>query len=228
MNKEISLSNAKWGIYNDKVEFDKNAVHIFKIEAGKYYDNIQFSYKDILSDIELAKANRFLIKRDREKFISRRHSLRSILSKFVFIQPAQLQFHQSGNKKPAIEGIEFNSTHSEDLILIAVNSSAIGIDLEFINPDFDFGALIPSCFNREEQVFISSPTKFYTLWTRKEAILKASGEGLIEKMQDFSCLNNDVLRQNVCYEIKTFSMHQYIFSMAGIPQNQLLCFWNFY
>lgn len=228
MIKEISLNKEEWSTYHHKVDLDKDAIHIFKIEAEKYYDHIQFNYKDVLSEIELQKANRFLIRKDKEKFIARKHSLRSILSKFVPIQPVQLQFHYQNNKKPAIDGIEFNSTHSGNLILIAVGSSAIGIDIEFVNPDFDFQALTPSCFSKEEQVFIHSPTTFYTLWTRKEAILKASGEGLIEKMQGISCLNNDVRRENVGYEMQTFSIDQYIFSIAAIPQNQQLYFWRFY
>lgn len=228
MIREITLDKAEWNSYHDKLDFNQNAVHIFKIEADKYYNSIQFNYSDILSDSELMKADRFYTKKNRARFIARKHSLRSILSKFVFIQPAQLQFHLSVNKKPAINKIEFNSTHSENFILIALNSSAIGIDIEFVNPNFDFETLLPSCFNREEQVFINSPTTFYMLWTRKEAILKASGEGLIEEMQEINCLNNDVLRKNIRYEIKTYSIYQYIFSIAVIPQNQQIYFWSVY
>ena len=227
MSEEISISCAEWSEYNDKRDLDKDAIHIFKIEADEYYNSIQFNYQDILSDSELTKANRFLTKKDKESFISRRHSLRSILSKFISAQPAGFQFHQSGNKKPAIEGVEFNSTHSENLILIALSSSTIGIDIECVNPDFDFKTLVPACFSKEERVFIGSPSAFYTLWTRKEAILKATGEGLIEKMQDINCLKNDVIRNNVCYGIKTYRMHEYIFSIAMTAQNQQLFFWNF-
>lgn len=228
MINEISLDKAEWNNYHDKLDLNQDAIHIFKIEADKYYNSIQFNYENILSDIELAKSDRFFTKKNRERYVASKHSLRSILSKFVFIQPVELQFYHTGNKKPAINGIEFNSTHSENVILIVLNSSSIGIDVEFANPAFDFSTLLPTCFSKEEQVFINSPATFYLLWTRKEAILKATGEGLIEKMQEINCLNKDVLRKNIRYEIKSYCIDQYIFSVAFVPQNQQVCFWSFY
>lgn len=230
MIKAISLDHSKWKIFDDKNYFHKEAIHIFRISAIDYYNIVRFSYDEILSDLEMAKASRFIKKDDAERFIASKHSLRFILSKFISAAPAAIQFQQFGNKKPIVNGIEFNMTHSKNLILIAVGPSSIGIDIEYVNSNFDYGILVHNCFSPEEQRYINSQLTFYRSWTRKEALLKATGEGITNQMQEITCMDKQTSRLGKEYEIKTFHMEeqQYVFSIAATALvDKDLNFWSF-
>jgi 4'-phosphopantetheinyl transferase len=81
--------------------------------------------------------------------------------------------------------LEFNLSHSEDLALIAIaRGAAVGVDLERIRPLPDAGELAARFFSERENELIQSlsedlrPAAFLRIWTRKEACLKASGEGI--------------------------------------------------
>ena len=82
-------------------------------------------------------------------------------------------------------GLHFNLSHSEDWALLAVTTAGpVGVDVEHVRPLRDFDALVERFFSaREKAVFLSltkerKPDAFFRLWTRKEAWLKATGEGL--------------------------------------------------
>jgi 4'-phosphopantetheinyl transferase len=80
-------------------------------------------------------------------------------------------------------GLCFNISHSGNLGAIAVaNGIEVGIDIENVSYDFPYWELMPFFFSSTEQEAIyqsSSPSKsFFNLWTRKEAYIKATGEGL--------------------------------------------------
>lgn len=229
MTTGTSLNNNEWKIYDSTQELAKDATHIFKIVIDKYYKGLPSNYAAILSEEERAKAKRFVNKKDTERFIVSRHALRSILAKFLLRDPAAISFHQSGNKKPATEGIEFNSTHSQNIILVAVSPLAVGIDIEFIDPGFDFSILKADCFSPEEQQQINSHQRFYALWTRKEAILKATGEGLLDDLKAVACLDSTIVRKNLPFHITTYPIEQqYIFSLATVAHGQQVYFWSFY
>lgn len=224
---QASLNKADWEKYDGTSELQKDTVYVFKVMADNYYGYISFDYEAILSDAELEKSSRFLNRKDAERYIACRHSLRHILSGFILHSPASIQFGTSGNKKPAVDGIEFNISHSGNLILIAVSQTAVGIDIELVVPDFDYNLLLDSSFSARERLGINSPFGFYELWTRKEALLKASGEGLTDGMNEFECLDNLVLRKGLDYELTSFRTdQQYVFSIAAAPGKHL-CFIDF-
>jgi 4'-phosphopantetheinyl transferase len=217
----------EWRVFNKIAISDPNAIHIFKLEIDTYSDKVGEKELSILSVAEQNKSNRFLRETDKIRYMITKHALRHILSTFTLIPPRLIEFDQKANKKPAINGIEFNVTHSENLILIAVSSFAVGIDIEYVNPDFDFSPLIDSCFNIEEQIHIKSAKDFYLLWTRKEALLKNTGEGLSDQLNEVTCMDCNTIRHGIEYEIKSFSTGQYIFSLSTVYNQQQLQFWNF-
>ena len=82
--------------------------------------------------------------------------------------------------KPYMPGaeVQYNLSDSGDRILIAVSRQAVGIDVEYVKPKFYYDTILPLNFTQEEIDFISggdSSNRFFMLWTRKEAILKATG-----------------------------------------------------
>ena len=216
-----------WNIFDELAISVPHAIHIFKLEIDQYSDQTGDKLFSVLSPAEQIKSNRFLKKTDQIRYATTRHALRVILSKFTGIPPELIEFHKTGNKKPAINGVEFNVSHSGNISLIGVSTSALGIDVEYVNPDFDFSTLINTCFNVEEQLHIKLPEDFYLLWTRKEALLKNTGEGLSNELYEVTCMAPFALRDGIRYEIKSFSTEQYIFSLSSISHQQSLYFWNF-
>jgi 4'-phosphopantetheinyl transferase len=106
-------------------------------------------------------------------------------------KPASLRFNCSANGKPALAGefagagVHINLAHSEDLALVAVTRiGAIGVDVECIRPVREMDELVARFFSARETVLFQKlrldekATAFFNLWTRKEALLKATGEGI--------------------------------------------------
>jgi 4'-phosphopantetheinyl transferase len=145
----------------------------------------------MLSNDERERAARFHFDRHRNRFIAGRGILRSLLASYLDCQPDDVQFSYGPNGKPALAGkfagskFNFNLAHSESLALIAVTRlDAVGIDVEKIRPVTDASELVERFFSpRENALFqqLADDQKsiaFFNLWTRKEAWLKATGEGI--------------------------------------------------
>src|SRR5690606_30609088 len=89
------------------------------------------------------------------------------------------------HKKPYLNShptVFFNVSHAGDYALIAIGNSPIGIDIEFINKNFDYKEILANIFNKIEIDEINLTQEqhdtFYKFWTRKEAIVKAIGKGI--------------------------------------------------
>src|SRR5262249_34158358 len=148
----------------------------------------------ILAEAESTRATRFRFERHRNRFIAARGVLRSILGTHLHCAPDQLQFEYGANGKPALigrfaENLFFNLAHSDDLALIAVSRlGPVGVDVERVRPIADVDQLVARFFSpRENARFqqLSSDEKniaFFNLWTRKEAWLKATGEGIAHSL----------------------------------------------
>jgi 4'-phosphopantetheinyl transferase len=140
---------------------------------------------------EIERANRFRLMRDRNRFVAGRGLLRVLLSRYLQIEPRQIEFVYGAQGKPSLgkaflgSGLEFNLAHSHNLALLAVtNAGPVGVDVERIDPMADTRQLVARFFSaRESAAFDRLPTDlkpaaFFNLWTRKEAWLKATGEGV--------------------------------------------------
>ena len=148
-----------------------------------------------LSRDERARAARFRFDRDRDHFIVGRGLLRAILARYVNGNPARLIFDYSPNGKPALAeseaacGFHFNLAHSDDLLLVAVARAwEIGVDVERIHPLADAAGIAEKFFSpREFEGLRNLPDSqkwpaFFNLWTRKEAWLKATGDGISDDL----------------------------------------------
>lgn len=116
------------------------------------------------------------------------------------------------NGKPFFEDypdFHFNISHSEDLIAVAVSKTSVGVDIETLRDvNLDIAGRF---FAKKETRFIKTSRDFLYVWTRKEALLKKTGEGLkgIRKAQ--------VLENN---EIKTFEEKGFILSVSSEIANE--------
>ena len=142
---------------------------------------------DILSEDERARAARFHFERDRQRFIAGRAALRRILAAYLGRSPADLVFTVGPHGKPAVEnlGLEFNLSHSAGCGLLAVTRDRrVGVDVERVRADFAGEDIARRFFAPAEVEALagSAPdqyaTGFFRCWTRKEAYVKARGDGL--------------------------------------------------
>ena len=141
-----------------------------------------------LSPEELARAARFKFEVHRNRYIAGRGALREILGIHLATPPAALGFTYTTQGKPALAGdpaLHFNLAHSDGLALAAVTRAGpVGVDVERIRPVKDAADLVARFFSpRENEMFqqlppAERPAAFFNLWTRKEALLKATGEGI--------------------------------------------------
>jgi 4'-phosphopantetheinyl transferase len=149
------------------------------------------SFLHNLAADEQARAERFHFERDRGHFIVARGVLRAILGGYLKRAPEGLSFCYGSHGKPAIAGesggdaIRFNVSHSHGIALYAVTRGReVGVDLERIRFNLAVAEIAERFFSRREVAMLRAlPTEeqreaFFRCWTRKEACLKARGEGL--------------------------------------------------
>jgi 4'-phosphopantetheinyl transferase len=148
-------------------------------------DSSRFYY--LLSEDEKKRAARLKSRSAASGQIIGRGILRLLLGKYIGVNPRDLVFSKNPFGKPFLSNpmdsaIRFNLTHSGSLLLIAIGKGKqIGIDVEKIEENIDFSGISSLVFSSDEQRSLSRSNNpildFYALWTAKEAILKASGQG---------------------------------------------------
>jgi 4'-phosphopantetheinyl transferase len=171
-------------------------VHIWSASLDVPDDRIRNLWA-ILSPDEVERAERLRTEKNRKRFVVARGILREILAKILDIPPSSVRFETSIHGKPALAtehstaGIQFNLSHSHDLALYAVTRSRrVGIDLEYVR-DIDADVIAQHFFSREECANLrripadQQRDAFFRCWTRKEAYIKARGEGLTRPLQSF-------------------------------------------
>jgi 4'-phosphopantetheinyl transferase len=230
MNKNLLSNDFNWKTFNKELRLEKTATHIFCIPVFKHYQQVKRFFTDVLSEREQEKVSRLFNQKDKERYIVSKYCLREILSQFLIKEARDIEFVFSKNRKPRVKNIEFNISHTEDYILIGISPESIGIDVEYINQDYDFKSILNISFSAKEIYFINKgnadPLNFYTLWTRKEALLKAVGEGISDNLHEVESINDIVSRAGETYNIKSFILDKkYVVSLATqINQNQF-SFW---
>ncbi len=161
-------------------------LHIWRFYLNQASSQIQ-ELAQLLSPEEQQRAKRFHFPKDSFRFTACRGMLRKILGTYLEVEPKQLQFSYEERGKPYLEGeqLHFNLSHSGDLALYAVTKNlSVGIDVEKIKVNKPVEEIAQRFFSKREQEIIKQlPIKekklaFYRAWTRKEAYLKATGEGL--------------------------------------------------
>ena len=199
------------------------------------------SFKSILTGDEIGRANRFYLQKDRNRFITSRAALRTILGKYLNLAPEAVEFESGLNKKPFIKNgnqnnLQYNLSHSGDAILLAVADSPIGADVEFINNDFGYSEVLTDNFSSAEVNYITetdSIHRFFKLWTRKEAVTKATAQGLdcdlrlLPGLEGTTVVAGGIIASNEDWVINSFNLNmQYIASVASDPLIDQISFFN--
>lgn len=156
----------------------------------------------LLSADEMKRANRFKFAKHRRQFIIARASLRHVLALYAGIAPDTLIFQSGTHGKPFIDrsfGIEFNLSHSHEMAIIGVTQQGkIGIDIEYTGGREHSLEIARHYFSQTEVEALFSlpereqPLAFLRCWTRKEAYIKAIGEGLSHPLRTFAVSVDEV------------------------------------
>jgi 4'-phosphopantetheinyl transferase len=149
----------------------------------------------LLNPAEQVRADQFKAEHPRHQFIFGRAVLRQILGACLNVAPSVVAFgyHPAGKPflwQPVSEPqLHFNLSHSKDLILVAVSRGLeVGVDLEWIHGVEDCASLEPRIFSARERAELHAlpqahqRTACFNGWTRKEAWLKATGQGLVDHL----------------------------------------------
>jgi 4'-phosphopantetheinyl transferase len=155
-------------------------------------------FEATLSSDERVRASRYFFQQDRNGFIATRGVLRELLGRYVSRTPKELEFDYTPQGKPSLRAellgrrIRFNVSHSHNLALFAFAVGRnLGVDVELVRPDFGGDEIAERYFAPQEveELRVLPPSMraegFFLCWTRKEAYVKARGEGLHIPLDSF-------------------------------------------
>jgi 4'-phosphopantetheinyl transferase len=150
--------------------------------------------RELLSADERRRAARFRFDRDRSRYIVGRGQLRVLLGRYLGLGPGEVRFGYGRFEKPhlAHPGPAFNLSHSGSIVMYALRDEGeIGIDVELDDADFAKERIAERFFSPAEVRALRSLPEhqqahaFLTCWTRKEAFIKARGDGLSLALDSF-------------------------------------------
>ena len=181
-------------------------VHVWHASLQQPVEVVQ-KLEAVLSEEERQRVERFRFQEHRQSFIVSRGILRDLLYRYTGIEPGRIRFKYNLAGKPflaneeAVPEIYFNLSHAGQLVLYAFSwGRQVGIDVECIRPmeEMDLVAeriFSPGEYDRFRKISEEDKLRaFYNCWTRKEAFIKAIGEGLSFPLSQFevSFVPNDL------------------------------------
>jgi len=187
-----------WHPPPEEVLLPRDEVHVWRVALDLEPARVR-DLMPILSPDECARAERFYSQKDGRHFTVGRAVLRAILGLYLRMKPEHVPFRYSAHGKPEVASacsrgaLRFNLSHSHNLALCAVaRERPVGVDIEHIRDDPDRDRVAERFFSPHETAALRAlPANarreaFFACWTRKEAYVKARGEGLSLRLDQFS------------------------------------------
>ncbi|MCI0654248.1 MAG: 4'-phosphopantetheinyl transferase superfamily protein [Methylococcaceae bacterium] len=186
----------------ENVELSSGLIHVWDgigpIDPARFRD-----FYTILDDTEQQRANGFHFEQHRIGFVSCRGWLRLLLSAYTGRHPGEIKFTSSEYGKPRLNeyppntGLVFNVSHSRERMAFAFGLDCmLGVDIEQTRNISDLEAMVDRiCSETEKSTWRKIPKDrqldyFFSIWVRKEAIIKAHGQGISLGMHDCELANN--------------------------------------
>lgn len=203
---------SKWKVQSKPVILQNNEVHIWLVDIKNNVHDLEFYCKLLFAE-ELDQANRFHFEKDRIRHVITHGILRLLISRYLGIKPDEILFTYNKRRKPEIvnksnKKLCFNLSHSGNYILFAFSwDRKLGIDIELEKQIKDADGIIERfCSEHEKKEYFSFPPEsrskiFFNCWTRKEAYIKARGDGLYFPLENFS-VSIDPLKPPLLLEVK--------------------------
>jgi phosphopantetheinyl transferase len=179
----------------------------------------------LLDDYERDRYGSFTHKEAGCMFLMGRFLAKTKLSELLSCPPESIGFKLTTRGKPYLKGgdYHFSLSHSGNWLSLMINKEKpVGVDLEVIK-DRDFLKLAGRFFSPLEKKWLEEDPynrsgRFYQIWTQKEAVLKATGEGLAGRLSQITmpCIRGEEEWES--WLIKSFSPSQNITGAAAVPQ----------
>jgi len=235
------LHNSSWSLLERSLKLVHTEVHIWCASLNQPLTQIN-KFWCTLSSEEQARANRFYFIKNRNQFIITHGLLRYILSRYLNVLPEQIRFSYTSRGKPYINitgdpgknKFRFNISHSHNIVIYAMAwGREAGIDIEYIRSNIAYKRIAKRFFSPEELAKLLSfpPEKqneaFFYFWTRKEAYLKAKGEGIFKGSSSVLVDTGLPSRELPHWSILSFQPESgYIGALAVEGKNYQLKFWK--
>lgn len=191
------MTYSEWSLPPPSLRLTKDTVQVWRASLQRSTTYVQSLLQTLAPD-ERQRAARFRFAEHRRRFIVARGVLRAILGRYLGQEPHCLEFCYSPHGKPAListrEGdrMRFNLSHSHEMVLYAFTSHReVGVDVEYIRSNVAYKEIADRFFSpREVMTLHSLPAHlqqeaFFLCWTRKEAYIKARGDGLTLPLDSF-------------------------------------------
>ncbi len=192
------LSVQSWHVPPTNLALAATELHVWRVALDQPYTVVAHLRASLSAD-EQVRADRFHFDRDRRRYIVARGGLRSIIGRYLDLPPGRLMFEYGPYGKPRLSPalgqpeLHFNVTHSHELAVYAITRALeVGVDVEYTDRRvLDMDQLAERFFSRNENaVYCALPAQdrraaFFRCWTRKEAFIKAIGEGLSHPLDRF-------------------------------------------
>lgn len=170
------------------ISLGRDEVHVWRATLARPAPALEQAYA-LLAEDERRRADRFHAAGHRNRFVAAHGLLRTVLARYVEVNPQQIKFSYGPYGKPSLEGaehcIEFNMAHSGNVALVALaHNMPLGVDVEQVREDIDVLKVGRSAFSETEyNALCALPeaerlSAFYACWSRKEAYIKALGTGV--------------------------------------------------
>ena len=178
------------------VRSDSPLIQVWTVDLDANRESVSH-FRRLLSDEEVGRADKFRFEQGRNEFTITRGVLRTLLGAYLGIAPEQLRFSHSHHGKPELHGqlkhcVEFNVSHSDGMAIVSfANARRLGVDIEKVRLGFEHERIAERFFSENEREQLRSisrqeiPHAFFRCWTRKEAFIKALGEGLSHPLHQF-------------------------------------------
>ncbi len=183
-------SDLLWSPPPAQVELAPGEVHVFAFGLDLPAPSVR-ELERTLSPDERTRAGKLKLARDRARFVAGRALMRSILADHLGTDPLRVRFVYDANGKPGLSGgdaatgLRFNLSASHGLGLLAVRLDRdVGVDVERVRPFPQAMSVAERVFSREELAALRArppedrDAAFFSIWTRKEAVVKCLGSGL--------------------------------------------------
>lgn len=184
-----------WPLPPTDISLSGDMVHVW-CACLNQFDNYVEQIALTLSPDEMKRAERFRLPQHRNQFITAHGLLRKLLADYTNIDAGGISFSYGRNGKPFLskqnrgKKIRFNLSHSNGYALFAFACDReIGVDIEYIKALTEMEGVAVQVFSTKETAVLRSfpesekKEAFFIFWTRKEAYIKAIGEGLSSALE---------------------------------------------
>lgn len=192
------LAEAQWLPAPRDLRCGQGEVHVWRVDLD--VDQVELGHLEaLLAPDELARAGRFRRALDVRHFVAARGRLRQVLARYIGADPGAVAIATGRFGKPELgppsssRGLNFNLSHAGGRALVAIaQGRAVGVDLEPVRSDVDVAGIAERFFAHEERAELAElppelrTVGFYTIWTAKEAFVKALGAGLQMEFASFA------------------------------------------